>query len=438
MLAVRLDKMDADLVTLLESQGVSEEIRAYLVTIKCVSLALFTSWAKTIAETDKYLSKSRWADDDAENARLTGAWKRASADETRTNKRRAEGIDDEALDEPLRKEVQEAMMLKFLTTYDIRDVRPSNIGSDLVVARFKREFEAYLVQPFEFMKMKSQGEGRASSRKTTKIADRIEMSVLGGEPDAENESGPCLWAYTERFRMAVTTWAVAGCYDVEWKAPGAAAATQVRYCHLSDATDYMYEFLEQIAELRLIYFEGSIYLYLDDAERRIREKAIALNRGRHKYPWGPALLQALRNTPNAWQLAEKLLKERPPKGKGRGREQRGIVDWPLPPPQPTGRHGPYSLPPPPPRVQNFKGKHESKGTGKANAGRGGIHNFYTASENERGPICKAWNDQRGCSNAQCTKSHVCDVLLESGTVCGKRNHKRMEHSDAKDGVGRRR
>ena len=430
--------MEAELTTLLTAQGVPEDIRNYLVTIKCVSLSLFVSWAKTISETDKYLAKSRWKDDDAENARLTGAWKRAVADETRTNKRRAEGIEDEALDEPLRKEVQEAMFLKFLTTYDIRDIRPSTVGSDLVVARFKREFEAYLVQPFDFLKMTSQGEGRSSSRKTTKIADRIEMHVLGGEPDALQERGPCLWTYTERFRMAVVTWAVAGCYDVQWTAPGTTAAIKVRYCHLSDATDYMYEFLEQIAELRNIYFEGSIYLYLDDAERRIREKAIALNRGRHKYPWGHALLQALRNTPNAWQLAEKLLKERPPKGKGRGRENRGVVDWPLPLPAPSGRRGPYSPPPPPPRVHQFQDK-GSKGKGKEqqNFGRGGRHNFFTGNESDRGPICKAWNDQRGCPNAQCTKSHVCDVLLENGSVCNKR-HKRFEHNNEKDGVGRRR
>ena len=97
---------------------------------------------------------------------MLGAWKRCQAEETRVNKRRAEGIEDESLDEPLRKEVHEAMMMKYMTTYDIRDVRPNTIGSDTFIARVRKEFEAYLVQNFDFLKMRSQGEGRTSSRKT--------------------------------------------------------------------------------------------------------------------------------------------------------------------------------------------------------------------------------------------------------------------------------
>ena len=86
--------MDGDLKSLLDSQGVADDIQAYLVTIKCTSLTLFTNWAKSAQECDKYLSKSRWKEDDAENARMLGAWKRCQAEETRVNKRRAEGIED--------------------------------------------------------------------------------------------------------------------------------------------------------------------------------------------------------------------------------------------------------------------------------------------------------------------------------------------------------
>ena len=422
-------KMDADLKSLLESQGVSAQIASHLTNIKCTSLFLFTNWATSPDETAKFLAKSQWKDDDAENARMRGAWKRAQAEETRLNKRRAEGVEDEALDEPFRKEVHEAMMLKYMTTYDIRDVRPNTIGSDTFIARVRKEFEAYLVQNFDFLKMKSQGEGRSSSRKTQRIAEKLEFHILGGEVDKEPDDGPSLWTYTERFRMAVTTWSAAGCYDVQFTPPGATAPITVRYCHQSDATDYMMEFFDQIADLRSVYSEGSIYLYLDDAEKRVREKAIALNRGRLKYPWGLALLQALRNTSNAWQLAEKHLRERPVKGKGRNRNPLPLVEWAPEPPQHR-----FSTPPPPPRFSKGLGKSKGKNKDKQRSGR---TLFMTGNETSQGQVCKEYNDQRGCANTNCAKQHVCDVLLTSGRVCGKQ-HRRIEHNNQPHGQGQSR
>ena len=107
-----------------------------------------------------------------------------------------------------------------MATYDIKDVRPNTIGSDTFIARVRKEFEAYLVQNFGFLKMRSQGEGRASSRKTQRIAEKLEFHILGGEADRDPDDGPCLWTYAERFRMAVNTWAAAGCYGVQFTPPG--------------------------------------------------------------------------------------------------------------------------------------------------------------------------------------------------------------------------
>ena len=41
--------MDGDLKSLLDTQGVPDDIKAYLITIKCTTLNLFTNWAKTAA-----------------------------------------------------------------------------------------------------------------------------------------------------------------------------------------------------------------------------------------------------------------------------------------------------------------------------------------------------------------------------------------------------
>ena len=51
----------------------------------------------------------------------------------------------------------------------------------------------------------------------------------------------------------------------------------------------------------------------------------------------------------------------------------------------------------------------------------------TAEKDAKGiVVCKMFNDRRGCNSKNCKKSHLCDVIIESGEKCGQR-HRRVEH-----------
>jgi hypothetical protein len=50
----------------------------------------------------------------------------------------------------------------------------------------------------------------------------------------------------------------------------------------------------------------------------------------------------------------------------------------------------------------------------------------TASEFEGSPICKRFNDNRGCAGGSCGKVLRCDALKPDGRVCGSKQHNRTE------------
>ena len=43
-------------------------------------------------------------------------------------------------------------------------------------------------------------------------------------------------------------------------------------------------------------------------------------------------------------------------------------------------------------------------------------------------LCKAYNDQRGCSTPGCKKPHACDVLVSSNKICGLKDHNWASHA----------
>ena len=67
--------------------------------------------------------------------------------------------------------------------------------------------------------------------------------------------------------------------------------------------------------------------------------------------------------------------------------------------------------------------------------------FVTCTHMQHGiRICKKRNDRRGCPHKVCPEggAHVCDVKLEkSGFACGKPDHTRAEHDEAKHGKAQR-
>ena len=90
-----------------------------------------------------------------------------------------------------------------------------------------------------------------------------------------------------------------------------------------------------------------------------------------------------------------------------------------------------------PRASSPRSRREGKSPGKASSspskgakggkskGSPGIKTArFTASGK---PLCKPFNDSRGCTAPSCSSEHVCDVLLPSNVACGQ-PHPRSRHT----------
>ena len=223
--------------------------------------------------------------------------------------------------------------------------------------------------------------------------------------------------------MLITTWAVCGNFDVQRASSGETKQT-VRYAHLSDVTEYLYEFIGKISDLRRTYTDYSIMVYLEAVEKKIRTKAISLARGQEKMPWGVALLRALIACASAWSSEERLLQERNQKktpqanlnqgNKGGGRFtnlQTGLM-----------------------AIQDhsqWRGGGKDKQKGKFSKGGG--------KDKQKGQpfLCKFYNNSGGCrSGASCPAKHACNVSLQNGQLCMQK-HPATDHSDQQHGQRKR-
>ena len=86
----------------------------------------------------------------------------------------------------------------------------------------------------------------------------------------------------------------------------------------------------------------------------------------------------------------------------------------------------------PPRKQRKTKAGKGPGKRKFNQGKqgqssGGGKSSKTSMHFQGRPICKAWNDQRGCKDKKCNRVHVCDVLDKDGKPCNSRSHNRSGH-----------
>ena len=87
----------------------------------------------------------------------------------------------------------------------------------------------------------------------------------------------------------------------------------------------------------------------------------------------------------------------------------------------------------PRRREDVKGKNGRKGDGRSRTPppppMPSAERVRTVQHHKGKPICKPWNDPRGCSEpCPFGKIHVCDVAVGNGKeACGKENHNRASH-----------
>ena len=123
----------------------------------------------------------------------------------------------------------------------------------------------------------------------------MSISPLDIGPEQNFEAAATLAEWLRRFVILVTTWAVCGCYELEF------GGEHMRYCSWEESTMYRMEFVIKSDEFRLEFTEGVVYRYLDAVEQGFCEKAIEHARGTRKVSWGKAILHVMSTNVSIWQ-----------------------------------------------------------------------------------------------------------------------------------------
>ena len=219
------------------------------------------------------------------------------------------------------------------------------------MTRVRKEFESNSVTISEIEKVKTLAEARGSSASYRTLMGGIRLEIGNtDESHGEQRHHMSILKFQELFRILMTVWAACGCYEV------ACGASKVIYCHMSDANDYMYTFLDQAYALLVDYLESSVYEYIRTVELAIRAKAIELSRGPSNVAWGEAIMRAISLMGHIWQQKFSLLVLRDAR---RGQQHK-----------PNTQPERLQLPPPPrvstdPPTKQRKGeKGSAKGSGK--------------------------------------------------------------------------
>jgi hypothetical protein len=365
---------------LIDKNKVKEATVKYMADNGCITMATFANWVDQRSELEEKLHKLTPSKGDlADLSNLKQAWRESDASITRGIKRNSEGLDSEALDDPLQQEVFKAIATTFRTTYNWPDNFDSRrIGCDSLHGRFRREFERKQPSMYTFTKAKSLSKSQREGQvKKTKLSDGM---ALIQTVDQSHGDGPLsLGKWFSCFDIVVNTWAVVGCFDVTFE-------TKVRkYVHWAEVSAYMYEFQAKANELQQKqYADKAIFYYLSAVEEEMRSKAIEMARSESEVPWGECLKLSTKANAHLWQEKRDMLEVRKQ----------------------------YQQPP------NF-------GAPAVAA--------YVAPPNKGASTCRHFN-KGTCSVPKCGYAHVCSQILVKGNICGRKDHGAHEHDEAKHGA----
>jgi hypothetical protein len=179
----------------------------------------------------------------ADLAKVRQAWRQADASIARGVKRCAEGLDNEALDDPLQEEVFKAITKTFRQFYNWPGSFDSRrIGCDALHGRFRREFERRQPGMYTILKAKpSAKRQREGQVKKTKLSEGLELVQAAKEVG----DGPAsLSKWFTCFDIVVNTWAVTGCFDIQY------LGVARKYANWSEVSAYMFEFTSKANELK--------------------------------------------------------------------------------------------------------------------------------------------------------------------------------------------
>ena len=307
-------------------------------------------------------------------ARVRNAWRQADLEISRGMKRKAEGLDDGDIDDPLPEEIFKDIVTKFQKSYDWPDFDSRRVGDDRLHGRFRRQFEKRQPSAFAIMKTRSLAKGQLEvASKNTRLAEGVLVQTR--VPDQERPGQPTLAKFFNAFDIVINTWAMVAKFEVLHE------NKKMKYMHWAEGTAYLYEFQSRSLALREKYSERSVLQYLQKVEEDMRAKAIELARGSEQVPWGKALKTALKDENNLFTDHKDLLS--------------GDRNW--------TSGGLFE------RSVQAKKRNNNKGS---SSGQQGICKFFNAGN---------------CRRDRCDFKHACSVILDSGKMCGRTDHGAFKH-----------
>ena len=279
----------------------------YLEKNKCLTLSNFANWVDDKKEIKDIHAKCPKKDDTSDLVALKQAWREVDATISRAVKRASEGLDNEALDDPLQVEIFKGINKTFLIDYNwLTSIDSRRIGCDALHGRFSREFDKKLLGMYTILKAKLRAKSQNSEPiKKTKLGSENGMNLEIHVTQRESEGQASLSEWFQCFDIVVNTWAVAGWFDIVYE------SKTRKYVNWNKVTAYMHEFQARANDFNEKQFpEYKTYVCLSTVEEDLRGKAIELCRGEDDVPFGEVLTLARKNFGRMWQERRDVLNAR--------------------------------------------------------------------------------------------------------------------------------
>ena len=134
--------LEAAFVHLCEKNSLPDAVRQQFLALKCLSVGQFANWVDQRADLKAaFLDATTCKDDPSVLSRLKMAWRQAEAIVEHNLKRQSEGLQDEALDEPLDSGTQSSVQDTFKKRYGWSTLPPARMGAGALLGRIYREFQ---------------------------------------------------------------------------------------------------------------------------------------------------------------------------------------------------------------------------------------------------------------------------------------------------------
>jgi len=358
--------------------------------------------------------------------RLKQAWRIAQDEHDLKSERRKAGWAAEDINAPLDSPSQEQVHANFKRIYRF-GFRSHDCCADGLFGRIYRESQKWDNTFVKMAKIKDQRLSQMVQEPRRSVLMPGVLLLQGATGDGQ-VSIPGPMQYLHGIRVYTNMLAVAGTHQVESKVqkePGGHTVS-VPFCPYDVARAYA-----SLAEEKVLAYmrkhpkaPGAMILaYLRNADEHTRMRMMELVRGDPKHTVGEALQRATTESTHEWATPQHVEEKRGASDDRRkGGDRGGLQLRSRPRNRSRSRHRTSQ------RTTIMFRQRDERGDAQ--------RNIKTVQHVRGDPICKAYNDNRGCRRP-CPqgKVHCCDAQVGGSKklVCGKKDHTRLEHTTANSG-----